>query len=196
VIRANWAFRLGGSLLAISALAADAGETEDAQLAARVARLHAKGAIEREFVETKQLALLTAPLESRGRMAFVPPDRLLWEIVAPEPSILRVEGGQVELSRPGAKSRRLDLSAEPGARGLVDAIRLLLAGDLGALRRDYALTLAEERDAWHLALTPRAEAQRRVVARIELAGMGDAPRELWLKFANGDLSHVAFVEAR
>jgi hypothetical protein len=177
------------------ALASRAEEAQDAQLEARVARLRAKGAIEREFVETKQLALLTAPLESRGHMAFAPPDRLDWEIVAPEPSVLRVEGGQVELSKPGAKPRRLDLNAQPGARGLVDAVRLLLAGDLPALRRGYDLELVEEREAWRLSLTPRAEAQRRVVARIELAGRGDAPRELWLHFANGDLSHVSFIEA-
>ncbi len=196
MIRANWATRVGCSVLALSALASHAGEAEDSQLTARVARLRAKGALEREFVETRQFALLAAPLESRGRMEFAPPDRLLWEILAPEPSVLRVEGARVELSRPGAKPRRLDLASEPGARGLVDAVRFLLAGDLAALRREYELSLAEEGDAWRLVLAPRAEAQRRVVARIELAGTGAATRELWLTFANGDLSHVAFRQTR
>ncbi|HEY8120734.1 MAG TPA: outer membrane lipoprotein carrier protein LolA [Myxococcota bacterium] len=191
----RWARLLCG-LAALTAAAGRADDAGDAQLAARIARLRAPGEVEREFVETKRLALLREPVESRGVMAFAPPDRLRWEILAPEPSRLRVEGARVSFERAGARARQLDLTLEPGARGLVDAVRFLLAGDLAALRRSYEVTLAEDGDAWRLALAPRDEAERRVVSRIELAGAGDAARELWLHFANGDLSYVAFAEPR
>jgi hypothetical protein len=182
--------------LAALALTDRASANEPVRLAARLAQLRAGGALERSFVESKQLALLAAPLESRGRMAFTPPDELRWEIVAPEPSSLRVAGDRAWLSRPGARERRLDLAADAGARGLVDAVRLLLAGDAAKLAATYEATLAEEGEAWRIALTPRAEAQRRLVARIELAGVGSGgPRELWLHFANGDRSHVSFEPA-
>jgi hypothetical protein len=184
------------ALLALAPATLRAGEPDDPRIAERVARLRAGGTIERTFVETKTLALLAAPLESRGVMAFEPPDRLRWEIVGPEPSVLRIDGRRMELARPGARTRRLDLTADAGARGLVDAVRLLLAGDLAALRRGYALSLDEAGEGWRLALAPRDAAERRIVARIELAGAGDAPSELWLHFANGDLSHVAFAASR
>ncbi len=192
-----WVRRVAcAALLALAPALALAGEPEDARIAERVASLRADGPIERAFVETKTLALLAAPLESRGVLGFEPPDRLRWEILAPEPSLLRIDGRRMELARPGAAARRIDLAADAGARGLVDAVRLLLAGDLAALRRGYALGLDEAGDAWRLALTPREAAERRIVARIEIAGAGRAPRELWLHFANGDLSHVAFASPR
>ena len=188
--------RLATWLCALPLAVAHAGEADDAKLAERIARLRAQGALEREFVETKQLALLAAPLESRGVMAFTPPDRLRWEIREPEPSLLEVAGDVVRLSKPGAKTRRLDLASEPGARGLVDAVRLLLAGELAALRRDYELELSENGAHWRLSLTPRAAPLRRIVARLELTGAQDAPRELLLEFSNGDRSRVVFEAAR
>lgn len=179
-------------LCALPLAAAHAGEADDAKLAERIAKLRAPGALEREFVETKQLALLAAPLESRGVMTFAPPNRLRWEIREPEPSLLEVAGDVVEFSKPGTKPRRIDLTREPGARGLVDAVRLLLSGEFAALRRDYELALSEDGAHWRLSLTPRAAALRRVVARMEFAGVADTPRELLLEFANGDRSRVRF----
>lgn len=44
-------------LCALPLAAAHAGEADDAKLAERIAKLRAPGALEREFVETKQLAL-------------------------------------------------------------------------------------------------------------------------------------------
>lgn len=125
-------------------------------------------------------------------MTFAPPDRLRWEIREPEPSLLEVAGDVVEFSKPGTKPRRIDLTREPGARGLVDAVRLLLSGEFAALRRDYELALSEDGAHWRLSLTPRAAALRRVVARMEFAGVADTPRELLLEFANGDRSRVRF----
>ncbi len=186
---------LAAWLCALPLAAAHAGEADDAKLAERIAKLRAPGVLEREFVETKQLALLAAPLESRGVMSFAPPDRLRWETREPEPSLLEVAGDVVEFSKPGAKPRRIDLTREPGARGLVDAVRLLLSGELAALRRDYELALSEDGAHWRLSLTPRAAALRRVVARMEFAGVADAPRELLLEFANGDRSRVLFEAA-
>jgi len=191
----NILFR-SSAFAALLALAVGEAGAEDVRLAGRIAQLRAPAAIERGFVESKQLAVLAAPIESRGRMAFTPPDALRWEVVAPEPSLLRVSGDRAWLSRPGTRERRLDLAADAGARGLVDAVRLLLVGDAAKLAADYEAALVEEGEAWKLALTPRAEAQRRIVARIELAGVGEGgPRELWLHFANGDRSHITFEPA-
>lgn len=176
--------------------AASEGEGHDARLDALLSRLRPAAALEREFTETKQLALLAEPLVSHGVMAFTPPDRLRWEVVAPEPSVLRVAGDVVELERPGARTRRLDLALDAGARGLVDAVRLLLSGDGAGLERAYALSLNEEQGAWRIALEPRDAAQRRVITRLELSGAGDTTRELRLEFANGDRSQVAFGAPR
>jgi len=171
-------------------------DAQDARLEALLARVRPQAALEREFTETKQLALLAEPLVSRGVMAFTPPDRLRWEVREPEPSVLRVAGDVVELERRGARTRRLDLALEPGARGLVDAVRLLLIGDAAGLERAYALSFTEESAAWRIALEPRDAAQRRVITRLELSGAGDSARELRLEFANGDRSQVTFGAPR
>jgi hypothetical protein len=175
----------------LNAVAALAG-SEPRELDALLAQLRARGAFAARFVEERELAVLAAPLRSRGEIAFTPPDHVRWEILEPAPSRLVIEGARVELHQPGSAVRRFDLRDASGPGALVAGLRLLLAGDRSALEAAYETELAADSIGWRIALVPRPRAARRVIAAIELAGEGDRPRELLLRFANGDRSHVRF----
>lgn len=184
------------AVLALGLCLGARAQAEDERIAALLASVRARGAFAAEFVEEKQLAVLAAPLRSRGEVEFAPPSRLRWEVREPVASVLRVDGERVEISQPGAPTRRLDLATEPAVRALVESIRLFLTGDLAELHAAYEVAYRAHEAGWHVSLAPRAPALRRFVVSIELAGSGDALRELALRYANGDGSRVAFEAPR
>ena len=58
--------------------------------------------VKAEFREVKHLALLAAPLESRGSFYFIPPDCLAWRTTHPCASLFAIEGA----SRGGGSGSR------------------------------------------------------------------------------------------
>ena len=108
------------------------------------------------FREEKRLALLSEPLESRGTLTFVPPNRLSRETSEPSASRLVIDGDRV-FFRDAAGSDAVDLSASPIAREYVANFVVLFNGDLDALRRRYDPKFSADAKGWRLVLTPRAK---------------------------------------
>jgi hypothetical protein len=149
------------------------------------------------FVETKHLALLEAPLESRGVLYFVPPDRLVRHVLAPGTSRMRMDRGRLEI-RDEAGRQQIDLAGHPIAREIVESFVVLFAGDLAALERRYQVEFeaepGEAASGWRLRLVPRAGAVRRLIERVEIRGDAAGMRELTLFEEDGDRSVTRLVE--
>ncbi len=171
-----------------------------------LARLSAGSGVSASFRQEKHFALLSAPLESRGRMIFVPPDCLLFRIDRPAPSRLVVAGGQVAYIDESAVAdgtaqtggAEIDLSSDPTARAFVDNFVALFRGDRARLEQRYTLDFAASNDAggprWSLTLRPREPRVRSVIDSIELRG-GDGPvREMVLLEAGGDSTRTLFED--
>src|SRR5262245_12049028 len=92
--------------------------------------------VEAHFREQKQLALLSEPLESRGILYFVPPNRLSRETTVPSQTRLVIDGDRF-FFRDAAGSQAVDLSASPIAREYVSHFIVLFNGDRGAPPKRY-----------------------------------------------------------
>lgn len=174
-------------LLAGAAAADPAPATLDA-LMAGMAR--ATGVLA-EFQETKTLALLSAPLESRGVLHFVPPDRMVRRTLEPAPSSLVVDGPRV-VFRDASGEAPVDLSGDPSARQFVDNFTTIFRGDLPALREKYEVRFRAEPPGWSLELEPRDAVLRRFVASLTLSGEGERMREMVLLERDGDRTVTRF----
>jgi hypothetical protein len=144
-----------------------------------------------EFREVKELALLEAPLESRGVLHFLPPDRMLRRTLVPASSTLLVDGARVWFRDAGGAAP-LDLSADPSAREFVDNFTTLFRGDLEALRSRYETRFESGPDGWRLVLEPRDARLRRFVASLTLSGAGESMREMVLVERDGDRTTTRF----
>ena len=136
-----------------------------------------------DFREVKEIAVLTEPLETRGRLYFVPPDRMLRESHAPVESRLVVDGDRVRMEQPG---RVLDLSESAMARGFVENFVVLWSGDLEALRERYRVGFDADASGWELTLTPRDATLGRVIETISLRGSSETLREIETREVDGD----------
>jgi len=175
--------------LASAALASSAfaGEPTGAppEMAEILKRMASTSGVEAVFDERKELALLAAPLETRGVIYFVPPDRFARFTSSPGFSALVVTGDTVHL-REGPDAKEIDLSGNGVSRVFVENFVALWSGDRSRLERFYVPEFRGTRDAWELRLVPRRAPLADVISAITLRGDRDAMQELLVEERDGD----------
>lgn len=181
---------LAAALLAIWAVGARA---EPATLEDVMDGMSKAAGIAAQFREVKEMALLIQPLETRGELYFIPPDRLARITTEPGRAHLRVHGDHVQLlDETGGEA--IDLSGDPVARLVVENFIVLFRGDVAALRERYEVDFHADATTWTLSLTPRRAPVDRFVARIELRGEGRVLRSMLLLERDGDQAETFFEE--
>jgi len=179
-------------LLAIPALLAATGTQGPRSLDELMAQMAQTRGVRARFREHKEVSLLAAPVETRGMLYFVPPDRFARHTTAPGSSWLTIEGGALRF-RDEVGSQDVDLSSDPVAREFVQHFVVLWSGNLAALRERYEATFhAGKAGAWSLQLRPRSKRLRHFVQEIRVRGQADAVREMQLVEADGDRTTTRF----
>lgn len=173
-------------LLAGAALPSPAAEPwglED--LFARFAQVDSSSA---RFAETREVGLLTAPLDSSGTLTYRRPDFLEKRTLQPQAESLRLDGDRLTLTQADGASRTLSVSSVPEIQTYVESIRSTLRGDVPTVMRFYEAALEGTLQDWRMQLTPRAEEARRIVRRIVIAGRDATIRRIEVLQADGDRS--------
>ncbi|PWC90875.1 hypothetical protein TSH100_02335 [Azospirillum sp. TSH100] len=168
---------------AVPSQAAEPWGLED--LFARFARIGSSNA---RFAETREVGLLTTPLESSGTLTYRRPDILEKRTLQPQAESLRLDGDRLTLTQGDGTSRTLSVSAMPEIQTYVESIRSTLRGDVPTIMRFYEVALEGTPQDWRMQLTPRAEEARRTVQRIVIAGRDANIRRIEVLQADGDRS--------
>ena len=174
-------------------LASPGGAAHELTLPELMQRMADTPGVVAHFVERKELALLDQPLETRGTMYFVPPDRLARHTEAPGASTLIIDGDRL-LFRDEAGGDDVDLASNPLARVFVDNFIVLFNGDLEELKRRYETGFATHGDDWTLTLEPRSAPLNRLIATITLHGDASGMREMVLLEKAGDRTTTTFAD--
>lgn len=128
-----------------------------------------RGPVEATFTERRFVPVLDRPVESAGRLRFVPPARLEKHVERPRPESMVVDGDLLMLQQ-GNRKRSVPLTALPEAALLIDSLRATLAGDLDALQRGWTLSLTGDRARWTLSLEPSAASLAQLVSSVRIEG--------------------------
>lgn len=141
------------------------------------------------FVELKHVAILSTPLQSRGRLVYTAPGRLEKHTLSPRRESLVLEGDELTLeSKDRTQRRTLQLQDQPVVRAFVESIRSTLAGDLAMLGRFYTVKFEGGERQWRLTLTPRDPQMREAVSEIRIGGSRDAVTRVEFIETGGDRS--------
>lgn len=89
----------------------------------------------------------------------------------------------------------MSLAKAPELRGLVEAVRGTLAGDLDGLRRYYDVSLAGSVADWQLMLIPVDGRVENVLASVRIEGRATDLRQVETVEANGDISRMTIEPA-
>ena len=149
---------LGGSVVGLLIpRAAFAGDSLD-DLLVRIARARAPvRTMQGPFTQTRTIGLLATDVRSTGALILVRPDRLRWELAAPDDVTFFV--GPEGLSYRGAHGSGSQLPPDARIAGALDDLRTLLGGDLTRLRERWDLKLLrDDASGAELEATPRTTA--------------------------------------
>jgi len=194
------ALTLAAALCAASGpgLASPPGPGGD-ELAALGRRLTALGrrttTLRAEFVQRKRLRLFKTDVTTRGRIAYQRPDRLRWETLPPDASVLLVTGQRAEVRLPGERPRVIDLARNRTMGILVEQLMVWLgARPAGELTRHYEVQLQTRPDRGaQLQLIPRDAALRKRVKALAVTLDGALTiRSVEVTQPGGDSTLISF----
>lgn len=161
-------------------------------------RVSAVKSLEVGFVEEKQLTMFADTVRCKGRMLFVQPDRIRWEITEPFHSILVVNGQRAaKYDIIGGKPRRLQM----GDEGLRAAIEQLTAWQQGRFRPkggDFAVELWQDGNRVRMVLRPSDPTLRRFIEAFELTVDVEAGRIVLVDMheSGGDRTTIRMLDER
>lgn len=190
-LRRGWLL-LGPMMLlwSLSSAAADVDWTVEALMA--LLKEHRELSV--PFEETTYSSLLTEPLRARGRLRFVPPERLEKIITAPFNERYVVDGDRVSFESERKSMKRIvSLEEYPALRSFVEAFRSSLTGDVVQLRKVYEVTLEGSRSKWTLLLRPRESSGKSVVDYILLTGSQGRVATIAIRSPDGDRSVMTLL---
>ncbi len=176
--------------------------------------------LEATFVESKSLALLAAPLTTRGRLYYLRPGHLTRVVDGVQPTWLRISPSALHMEGPEGE-QSIDLSKNADLRLFVTSVVKILAGDHATLEQSYeleftpldtpkqepatrddqdaaegaALDAATPPQAWTLKLTPRAKPLTEMLRRLTLRGRGFLVETIELTEENGDTTLTTIQQA-
>ena len=180
-MRSSAGFWLSAAMLLVAPAYGEARFDLDTLLE-RMASTHG---VEAQFYEQRFVALLVEPLESRGALYFVPPDRMARFTIEPAPASLLVEGESLRF-REGPDAPDVDLSASPIAHAFVENFMAVFSGDRERLEKLYRIELRGELGGWQLALTPRHAPLSRFLEVVLLRGDAEGMHEMEVRDVDGD----------
>ena len=142
------------------------------------------------FTEEKHISALDRPLVVAGELSYRRPGYLEKLTLQPRFERLTIDGDTLTLVDGGGATSRIDLGDQPELRGLTDALRATLAGDLPLLQRSFRVTLAGSLPGWQLTLVPISAAVARLVQDVRIDGIGIELTQISIAQANGNSSRM------
>lgn len=149
------------------------------------------------YTDSKEIALLDAPLVSRGRIFYQRPDRLHMATESPSRQAVTLVGNRVKVVQQDlGRQESMDLGTSDVAKAVVSNILLVLGGRIDTLSDLYRCTAAPDADDWRLELVPLREPMTKVVRRMQVRVAGDGTlREVRVEEPDGDASTMTFTGA-
>ena len=181
--------------LALAVSGATCAATGEPELAGLMRELATVPSARARFVETKQVALLKAPLVLTGTLSYERPDHLEKHVLTPYDERIVIAGTQVTVENNARnQTRNVSVASNPTLLALVESLRATLAGDLVALERHFEVTLERAASEWTIALVPRDPGTLALITRIRLTGRGNQLRHIDIEEAGGDRSNMSIQD--
>lgn len=147
------------------------------------------------FVERRHMAMLDAPLVSRGEMSYRAPDWLERRTLSPRLERLLLDKDTLTLER-DQRRMSMPVSQRPEVEAFVASIRSTLQGDRAALERHYRVALqGQPEKRWTLTLEPLQARLRGIVAQIVISGVGVAVDRIDYTQSDGDRTEMRLEPA-
>jgi outer membrane lipoprotein-sorting protein len=154
-------------------LAGRAAEPPDlAPIKRWIARQDEFRSAEADFTQTRALRALRSPVAIHGRLWFVAPDSLRWELGDPPKTIVLRKGATYFMIQPAKKKAERSAAGGPGKKGGAQAFAMMsfpLAKDFNDFNRQFeVLNVNTVDDRCHFEIAPRDLQERKFLQAIRI----------------------------
>jgi len=178
-------------LLTVSAFAADAVQTEET-LQDVVVRLAAHTVVRGKFRQSREIDLLSEPLESSG--SFLLSDLgLYWRQEQPLASVLIADGERMVQQVDDGPSQSLDVAEYPMVLPFSRVFLSIFKGSEDELRENFDIVFTAEEQVWKIALTPISYPLTEAIDTIILRGR-EYIEELTVVSRSSDETMIKFFD--
>jgi hypothetical protein len=166
-------------------------DVQSAALQAVVKKLAPTGPLRSDFVQQKNMRLLSRPLVSKGAMIFSPGLGLYWQQRQPFALQMLVSDERI-VQESGGQRSEITRRQQPAVFAFSRIFFRLLSGNLADLEREFTVFYQPgDNGHWRMGLVPKDAQLRAAIARIELAGSDDLD-QLTLQDHAGDYTQIRF----
>lgn len=123
-----------------------------------------------EFTQKSKVKLFKQELVQKGRLAFQAPRQIRWEYLAPDPSLLILDGMKATMTTPGAEAQVFDLGRDATMNAIFEQLLTFVGGgSIASAEASYAILVRGSDRTPVITLEPKAGAPaEKVFSRIEL----------------------------
>ena len=153
--------------------------------------------LEATYTEEKRLALLALPLQSKGRILFLPPGYLFRAVEAPEPATLRITPDELR-TQDRDRQEVVDLKRSDTVRLFVTSLVQVFAGNEAVLQKAFTVAFTPDATnvrAWSLELQPKEKQLAQLMKSLVLRGEGEVVTTIEVIDPNGDRTTTRIVTA-
>ncbi len=148
------------------------------------------------FTQERTIGLLASTVKSEGELTMVRPDKLRWELKAPDAVTYWItpEGFSYATASGGASVGK---AAAARFAAVLGDLTALCGGDLESLRKRYDLAVPSTSDGIVLLASPKADDVKKHIKSLELVTTADLAdlRRITIEEKNGDRSVITFGKA-
>ena len=164
---------LSAVLWCVSALAASAAEGPDlAPIRRWIARQDDFHSVQAEFTQTRALRALRSPVAIHGKLWFVSPDLLRWELGDPPKTIVLQKAGAYYVIQPARKKVERTAAGQLGKKGGMQPFAMMkfpLAKDFNDFNRQFeVLSVNTVENRCHIEIAPRDAQARKFMEAIRI----------------------------
>ena len=144
-----------------------------------------------DFVMTRKISVLKAPLTSTGKVMLAGAGRLRFETLSPSRSVIVINENKGWLHYPElGVTKQFDLSTDPVMRLMSEQLAALTSGNFAALEKTYTIT---DSAAGKKSLVPTAPGIKKLfkVLTVNMTSSG-AVSMVEMVSANGDITTIRF----
>lgn len=154
-------------------------------------QLHQAPVVRGSFSQEKTLKGFKQPLRSSGSFVVVQDQGIVWQVLQPFASTLRVTPERLQsLQADGRTGFELQAEQEPGLRAINSMLFALMSGDVQTLVQHFEVQASSSNPAaWLLHLTPRDAVLRQWLTAVHLQG-DTLVRRVQLVEAQGEESTI------
>lgn len=189
MLRRTFLLTVSGATLSAIAHA----DTVDDVLAALTSARASLKSLVAPFTQERVLGLLANTVTSKGELTMLLPDRLRWELFAPDEIIYWVGPEGIAYKSPNGSGKLPAGSA--GAMGAVlEDLMILLGGDLTKLKSRYDIQAEKSSAGATVILVPKQAAVAKVLKKLTIQIDSDliSPKKIVLEEPSGDSSTISF----